>query len=63
MTKLDTTDYGKTIIGLTFKVIDFDVIKRTEPSDIEESDFVDVVELYDPESFMENDNEEEKEGD
>ena len=54
MTKLDTTDYGKTIIAISFKVTDFDVIQRTEPSNIEESDFVDVVELYDPESFMDS---------
>ena len=51
-----TSNQGKTLVGLTFKVLDFEVLAR-EPIDVNEDDFVGVVQLYEPETFMEGDEE------
>lgn len=47
-----TSIQGKTLVGVSFKITDFVVLKR-EPIKVDEQDFVEVVQLYDPEAFME----------
>lgn len=46
-----TSEQGKTLIGILFKVTDFVVLKK-EPLKVEDIDFVNVVKFYDPDSYM-----------
>lgn len=47
-----TSKQGKTLVGLTFKITDFIVLVR-EPVETKDVDFADVVQMYDPDNFME----------
>ena len=57
-----TSKQGKSLIGISFKITDFSVLIR-EPIETGEGDFADIVQLYDPESFMDTGDEEEEEND
>lgn len=46
-----TSIQAKQLISVTFRVIDMVVLKR-EPMACEDLDFADVIQLYDPETFM-----------
>ena len=54
-----TSQQGKTLVGISFKVNDFAVLIR-EPVKVTEMDFAQVVQLYEPEAFMATDEEEEE---
>lgn len=46
-----TSEQGKTLIGILFKITDFTVLKK-EPLKVEDVDFVNVVKYYDPDTYM-----------
>ena len=49
-----TSIKSKQMIGLFLKISEFEVLVR-EPIDVKELDFADTVALYDPDNFMEED--------
>lgn len=55
-----TSQQGKTLIGILFKIIDFTILIK-EPVAVEEKDFIETVRLYEPEAFMEEEDEEDVE--
>lgn len=48
-----TSKKGKTLVGITFKLNDFVVLVK-EPIKTSDEDFADVVQMYDPDNFMED---------
>ena len=50
-----TSQQAKVLVGLMFKITDFVVLIK-EPVKTNELDFVDVVQLFNPENFMEEEN-------
>lgn len=52
-----TSNQGKMLVGTTFKVTDFVVMKK-EPVAVDEANFADVVQLYEPSSYMQMEEEE-----